>query len=72
MYEVRAYYDEALRGLEASDKYLDWDEAVMIAHNELSNGSIVTITNMETGEEHKIIPDDYFAEFDGEFILNQF
>lgn len=69
-YTVRSYYDSELRGLADMGTYTDWREVVDFAHNELSAGSYVRITNDTTGQSVELNPDDYDKEFNGEFPVS--
>ena len=69
-YTVRSYYDGGMRGLADMGTYTDWREVVDFAHNELSVGSYVRITNDTTGQSVELNPDDYDKEFNGEFPVS--
>ena len=71
-YVVRSYYDSALKGLEDSIKTNDWEEVEDFAHEHLSNGGYVKITDRKTGVEKTLDNDTYFGEgpdsyYEGEF-----
>ena len=68
-YVVRGFYDSDYRGLDTDFKSDDWSQVEMAAHEMLSNGNYVQITNTESGLDYKIEPDEYFNDFNGEFPI---
>ena len=68
-YKVCSYYDEKLRGLEDELKTADWTEVENFAHEKLTQGSIVKITNTITGKTYVLDPDEYNETFEGEFPI---
>jgi len=73
-YKVRSYYDSALKGLEDDIETDDWEEVEDFAHEHVSNGGYVKITDNKTGVEKILDYDTYFGEdgenFNGEFPLS--
>lgn len=68
-YVVKGFYDSDYRGLDTDFKSDDWSQVEMAAHEMLSNGNYVQITNTESGLDYKIEPDEYFNDFNGEFPI---
>lgn len=69
-YSVSAYYDEKLRGLEDNITTSDWSEVAEFAHSKLMSGSVIKIVDENSGNKIIITPDEYRADFDGEFIIS--
>lgn len=70
MYEVKAYFDNNFCGLEDSFTTTDFDIVVDFSHEKLMSGYNVIIKNLVSGIEKRILSDNYYEEFDGEFIYN--
>lgn len=71
MYKVESFYGKDLRGLEESESFEDWEEVKDFAHELISHGGYVRITNEYTGKEVVLDPDTYFDNFEGEFPVDQ-
>ena len=69
-FEVYGYYDAALRGVAEFFETDRWSEVEDTAHQYLSDGDFVTITDTKTGRWIKINPDVYFEDFEGEFPVS--
>ena len=68
-YVVEGYYGKNYSGLAHSMSTNDWSEAVDAAHAYLSDGDYVEMSNTKSGKVVRIDPDEYFENFDGEFII---
>lgn len=71
-YVVYGYYSSNFSGVEDSFQSNDWSEVTEIAHDMLSRGDYVEITNLETGKTKLLSPDEYFDMFNGEFPITSF
>lgn len=72
-YLVEAFYEDGFRGLADSEYVSDFDSAVDLAHEYISKGGSVRITNMDNGasagytyDEYFGIDDDGYSTFEGE------
>ena len=68
-YKVSSYFDYKLAGLESDMYTSDWTEVENFAHEKLTQGSIVKITNTITGKTYVLDPDEYMETFEGEFPI---
>lgn len=58
-YMVEGFYDEKLRGLDASITTFDFDEAIDYAHTLASSGDYIRLTNELTGEYVTFTADEW-------------
>ena len=72
-YKVEGYYDRNYRGLEDDFQSDDWSDIEDHAHEMLSKGDYVEITDLGTGKSVRLDYDSYFGEdgeeFNGEFPI---
>ena len=69
-YKVDSFFDIDERGLCYSNSSLtNWSQVEEIAHEWLSDGGVVRITDLETGNNMTLNPDMYFEMFNGEFPI---
>ena len=66
-YKVEGYYYSLHRGLEDDFQSDDWSEIEDHAHEMLSKGDYVRITDLGTGNSIALDPTEYFKDFEGEF-----
>lgn len=71
-YEVRSYYDSALRGLEDKIETDDWSEVKDFAHEHVSNGGYVKIIDNRTGVEKVLDYDTYYGEGPDSYYKGEF
>ena len=71
MYSVEAFYgtdgNGHGRGFAEGIKTSDWSNVETTAHDMVSHGYYVEITNTETGKQVQLDYDAYFENFNGEF-----
>ena len=73
-YSIRAYYSKfgsRPQGLENSTEVESWEEAKDIVHEWVSSGSYVELENEESGGVCLFEYDTYFADFEGEFPIEE-
>ena len=58
-------------GISDDEFFNDWSDVESFAHEGLMNGLYVSITDMETGKQLEISPDEYQDAFDGDFDINE-
>ena len=71
-YELTLYYDEALKGVADEQFASDFDEAVDIAHEMVSQGGYLKVEQEFSGKSMIISTEDYFKDFEGESPLRDF
>ena len=67
---VEGFYGANYSGLAHSFSTDDFDAAADAAHDFLSDGDFVEITDTVTGHSERLDYDSYFDGFDGEFPLS--
>jgi hypothetical protein len=74
MYSIESFYGgekENPKGLSDSLHDIeDWDRVVETAHEWISDGGFVRITDEESGKSITLDFDSYFEDFEGEFPLS--
>ena len=73
-YKVTSYYSlfgGRPQGIESSEQFNSFDEAMDFVHECISTGSYVEIENQATGGTYLLDYDRYFADFEGEFPINE-
>lgn len=68
-YLVEGYYGQDYRGRADDFQSDDWSEIEEHAHEMLSNGLFVEITDLGSGQGDRLDPDTYFDGFEGEFPI---
>ena len=75
-YLVEGYYGVSssgnLAGLENSERSDDWSKVEAIAHDMLSNGDHIRITDTITGKYEDLHPEEYFDPYNGGFQIGEF
>lgn len=75
-YQVEGYYrvnaSGNLEGLENSERSDDWSKVEAIAHDMLSNGNHIRITDTITGKYKDLHPEEYFEPYNGGFYKGKF